>query len=263
MNIVKIEKDMRPGIKFRKMVYLENGDKGKIIEINNQDTGYIIKENGNVVNINTDHTLKAFTIHSCGYKAVNIQLGKRGKYKTCTLHRLLGLAYISNIENKPVINHIDGNKANLKLSNLEWVTYSENNYHAYKTNLRHPPTVSPEKCNLSTHNIKDVNLVCQLLQSGMSPKKISKLYPNYGYDFIIKLKRGETWIETTKKYTFPNRPRYMRNFSKDQMDKLYELSKNTKSPKECLEILSIPYSESNRKKVSYALKQIKSSRGPA
>jgi hypothetical protein len=59
----------------------------------------------------------------------------QSKYKKCALHRLLALAFIENIENKPFVNHIDGNKLNNTLDNLEWVTSSENNLHAHKVGL--------------------------------------------------------------------------------------------------------------------------------
>jgi hypothetical protein len=58
------------------------------------------------------------------------------KSRLYNLHRLLALAFIPNPENKPEINHIDGNKHNPALGNLEWVTSSENQYHAFRTGLR-------------------------------------------------------------------------------------------------------------------------------
>ena len=60
----------------------------------------------------------------------NICLCKNGKAKMFRLHRLLAETFIPNPENKPQINHIDGNKKNNDLSNLEWVTASENALHA-------------------------------------------------------------------------------------------------------------------------------------
>jgi len=68
---------------------------------------------------------------NCGYVRVN--LCKNGKNKKHSVHRLVATAFIPNPENKPCVNHIDGNKKNNKLENLEWVTHKENTNHAVKT----------------------------------------------------------------------------------------------------------------------------------
>ena len=61
---------------------------------------------------------------SHGYLCV--VLWKDGKGKTTRLHRLLGNAYIPNLENKPEIDHIDNIRQNNNIENLRWVTRSEN-----------------------------------------------------------------------------------------------------------------------------------------
>ena len=55
-----------------------------------------------------------------------VKLCKDGKPKTMSVHRLLGNAYIPNPENKREIDHIDNNRQNNNISNLRWVTRSEN-----------------------------------------------------------------------------------------------------------------------------------------
>ena len=60
--------------------------------------------------------------------------GSKGGTKVY-IHRLLALAFIPQIEGKDCVNHIDGNKLNNNLNNLEWVTKAENNLHAFKTGL--------------------------------------------------------------------------------------------------------------------------------
>lgn len=57
------------------------------------------------------------------------------KRTTFKIHRLVGLLFVPNPDNKPHINHKDGNKANNHYTNLEWCTHSENIKHAYDTGL--------------------------------------------------------------------------------------------------------------------------------
>ena len=69
-----------------------------------------------------------------GYPCVTIKL-LDGSQKFITVHKLIATTFIPNPENKPQINHIDGNKLNNAVSNLEWCTVQENIIHAYKMGL--------------------------------------------------------------------------------------------------------------------------------
>lgn len=79
------------------------------------------------------HILKQ-TLTTTGYKKV--ELYKDKKRKTYKVHRLVALAFILNSENKPNINHKDGNPLNNTVENLEWCTQKENVEHAIKTGLK-------------------------------------------------------------------------------------------------------------------------------
>ncbi len=59
----------------------------------------------------------------------------KNKRKICKVHRLVALAFIPNPDNKPQVNHKDGNKTNNHINNLEWVTHQENVQHAWDTGL--------------------------------------------------------------------------------------------------------------------------------
>lgn len=68
-----------------------------------------------------------------GYALVS--LSKNGKKKKFRIHRLVAEAFIPNPNNYPCVNHIDGNKLNNNVNNLEWCTEKQNMEHAAKFNL--------------------------------------------------------------------------------------------------------------------------------
>lgn len=69
-----------------------------------------------------------------GYSRVRLNLNKEKLTKR--VHRLVAEAFIPNLENKPQVNHIDGDKRNNSEINLEWTTNSDNQKHAIKTGLK-------------------------------------------------------------------------------------------------------------------------------
>ena len=87
------------------------------------------------------------TPNSTGY--ISVGLRKNGKKILYQVHRLVAESFIPNPENKPQVNHIDGNKTNNHISNLEWVTASENTQHAYKMGLAKITDKTKEKMSKS------------------------------------------------------------------------------------------------------------------
>ena len=69
------------------------------------------------------------------HKQLLVGLWKDKKRKIHLVHRLIALTYIPNLENKPDINHLDGNSLNNNIKNLEWCTKKENMKHARETGL--------------------------------------------------------------------------------------------------------------------------------
>lgn len=84
-------------------------------------------------NIPLSEKLMSFGFFDGGY--VRVDLIFRPKRKAYLLHRLVALAFLPNHENKPEVNHKDGNKLNNAASNLEWSTEKENMQHAAQTGI--------------------------------------------------------------------------------------------------------------------------------
>lgn len=98
---------------------------------------YAVSNFGNVININTK---KILVPQDKGYLFVTLHnvsnnRGNKGYRKNYRIHRLVARYFIENPDNKPYVNHKDGNKHNNNVSNLEWVTAQENTAHAYKNKL--------------------------------------------------------------------------------------------------------------------------------
>jgi len=93
---------------------------------------YQVSSLGRVKTIKTQLIRKQTVTHR-GYMRLCLHSnGSRFKYH---VHRLVALAFIKNINNKPFVNHMDGLKTNNVIENLEWCTASENKYHAHKFGL--------------------------------------------------------------------------------------------------------------------------------
>ncbi len=73
-----------------------------------------------------------------GYVSVNLVDTESGKSTRNSVHVFVAQSFIKNTENKPCVNHKDGNKHNNFVNNLEWCTYKENAQHALKTGLTKP-----------------------------------------------------------------------------------------------------------------------------
>jgi hypothetical protein len=93
---------------------------------------------GNIFSKRTNKILIT-PLSKTGYPILSTKIGgRKGTCKCFKVHRFVAEAFIPNPDNKPFVNHIDGNKTNIVVTNLEWVTPKENSVHAVDTGLQKP-----------------------------------------------------------------------------------------------------------------------------
>ena len=115
------------------------------------------------------------------------QLKIKGKRKT--VHRLVALAFIPNLDNKPQVNHKNGIKSDNRVCNLEWVTNSENKKHAYKLGLISAKGSKNCKSKLSE---KDIPVIRAMIFNGFPTKQISDKF-KVSYTSIYNIRDKKTW----------------------------------------------------------------------
>jgi predicted XRE-type DNA-binding protein len=153
---------------------------------------YTIDTNGIVVSYmrNNPREIKR-PLNRKGYAMVMLYNGE--KRKLYAIHRLVAEHFIPNKSNNPQVNHIDGNKLNNNINNLEWVTASENIQHSYDKKLT-PSGENHHQSKLTENNVRQIKT---LLSRGFSQRKIAKMF-NVSQCPISEINRGLIW-----KHIFP------------------------------------------------------------
>lgn len=131
------------------------------------------------------------TPNKAGY--LGVCLCNEGTKETKPVHRLVLEAFVPNPENKPEVNHKDGNKANNHFSNLEPVTRSENELHAYKTGLKTAKGSNNSQAKLSANGVLEI---LNMLNAGIPQPEIAAKY-NVSRQNISTIKTGYSWSHVT------------------------------------------------------------------
>ena len=156
-----------------------------------ESTNYSVSKSGYIKNNVTNHILKG-RLNKSGYLQVSIKIQEDNKFHNRYIHRLVAEYWIENPENKPEVNHKDGNKQNNNYINLEWVTASENQKHRHsigitKTSNRRIAKVDP--------NTKEIIKVYNSIREATEAEKIigensisavlsGRNHTLYGYSWI-------------------------------------------------------------------------------
>ena len=166
--------------------------------------GYEVTDTGKVWNVTKEKWLTEY-VNRGGYRRVCMFSSRTNDYCLVAVHRLVAMAFIPKPKGKDVVNHIDCDTSNNSVSNLEWVTTTEN--------LQHQLAVGSISTLL---NEKDVHFICRCLEEGMGCTEISR---NFGYssDSIYQIKRGDNWKEIACKYNFNKPKKYNSKLTEDQV----------------------------------------------
>lgn len=163
---------------------------------------YEISKSGVVISlarngtVGKDREVKA-TVGTNGYLKVSLRCN--GVRFTRNIHRLLAVTFIPNPNNLPCVNHIDGDKLNNKLENLEWVSYAKNIKHAYDNGL----TVAAKGEARSILKNEDVLEIVKLKNSGFTLKTIAEKF-NISASTVSDIVNGRTWRHITNISFNPN-----------------------------------------------------------
>ena len=159
-------------------------------KINGYDD-YYINEEGQIyrlTNGNVKRYLKG-NVNKGGY--IRVGLTNQGKTKEHLVHRLVCETFLENIDNKPYVNHKDGNKQNNNLNNLEWCTAKENSQHSLNVLGNVPYNTCSKKCEVYRagtfeREFDNIDKATKYLNEkyGYSIHSLRKYY-NCGYHSII------------------------------------------------------------------------------
>lgn len=165
---------------------------------------YNIDTFGTIYNTKSGHIISK---HQTDQGYIRSPLQYRGKNIPFHVHRLVALTFIPNYENKPVVNHKDGDKSNNYVTNLEWATYKENTEHAIRTGLMNPYTTENKARGVDSgkniHPEELIHNVCKLLEKGKGPTEISRLIPEIDIKSVDSIKRGNNWKHISSQYNIP------------------------------------------------------------
>lgn len=216
---------------------------GKPISINNCVTKYDVSDTGYVRNRETGTILKP------GYRGKPknpyqfVILYLNGIATHHSVHRLVAEAFIPNPDDKPQVNHIDGDRFNNAAINLEWVTAQENITHAFKLGLIPIPGKGAKSRN-AKYDEALVHKACRLLEKGISVPKIAKKLGTTEA-FIQGIKYGN-WEDVRSLYSIPGSKRYERR-DPNKIDAIKRLLLSGVSNKrDILEQVGLPDNPSNR-----------------
>lgn len=144
-----------------------------------------IFSSGDVYNVSKRRMLKQYR-QSDGYRSVYVN------GKNCYVHRLIAFAFLG-YSDKETVNHIDGDKTNNNIDNIEYATKSKNMLHAWQTGLQ--PRRRKWGKVYKNMSICQLCVACYGYDGGFAYNKIKKLLKNKDYKTIDNLLKKRAGVE--------------------------------------------------------------------
>lgn len=160
-------------------------------------THYLIYDDGRVFNTLRQRFMKIGCDRN-GYLYLNLSCGEDRPVRK-GIHQMVAETFIPNPENKPTVNHKDGNKLNNHVDNLEWATYSEQMHHVYALGLRKPNP--PEKVVFTKYSPEQVEKACQMISDGEFLSVIEEA-TQIPVKTLGEIRSGQIWKSISSKYDF-------------------------------------------------------------
>ena len=155
---------------------------------------YLVTKDGQVFS-EDGRKIKQYKNES-GYLIVNVKDPEDGVQRRRRVHRLVAETYIPNPEEKPEVNHKDGDKTNNQVGNLEWATSKENKDHGWAKGLY---TAKGEIHVDSILTDEQVHEICRLMEEGARNKDLSEAYGVHK-DTISRIRIGDNWKHISSNY---------------------------------------------------------------
>lgn len=183
----------------------------KPIYINGELTNYKISDEGDIQIVDTLKLCKLYT--NVGY--ATCKLTHRGETYSKRVHRLVAEAFIPNVEEKKQVNHINHNRLDNRVGNLEWVTASENIKHSHQKSGRKSSRISIIGQNLDGTEVRydSVRQALKKFGQGVTNCLAGRQEQAYGCIWTYENKREKIEIDLTEFIPIQNHPKHL--ISKD------------------------------------------------
>lgn len=172
--------------------------------------GYFISNHGRVKT--STGKFKSLTCTGKRYYTVALAVDKKkyGRYRIDVFVHRIVMEYFGeeNIENKPTVNHKNGDRFDNYYKNLEWSTHKEQSYHSTYI-IKHNFIPCGEKCGKAKTDNETIHKVCKLLEDGKITKDIvaelSLDNMEYWSNLITKIRLGTAWKSISSQYNIPKK----------------------------------------------------------